>query len=289
MAAMTMPVVVGVDGSAPSLLAASWAGREAAVRDAPLHIVHAAVHWAYSVPLVPQPPAWGSDAEAAAREILRQAAVHAQAGRPHLAVTTEIVDGGAPEALVHAAEGAQLIVVGQRGRGGWAELLLGSVSRYVATRASCPVAVIRQPHTGERAEIVVGVTGRPGQEPLLDFAFREAALRSAVLRAVHAWVYPTAQGPGDMQPLVYDVEAVGEEEALLLAEAIAGWREKFPDVTLIQHVVHEHPAKALIDASTDTDLVVIGAHSGARALLGLGGTAHAVLHHSRAPVIVFHH
>ncbi|MFB9628977.1 universal stress protein [Nonomuraea helvata] len=285
---MTMPIVVGVDGSAPSLLAASWAGREAAIRGAPLRIVHAAVRWTHSVPLVPQPPAWGAGAEAAAREMLRQAAVHAQAGRPHLAVTTEIVEGGAPEELVNAAEGAQLVVVGNRGRGGWAELLLGSVSRHVATRAPCPVAVIRQPHTGDRGEIVVGLTGRPGQEPLLDFAFREAALRSAALRAVHAWVDPTPREPGDMQPLVYDVEAVGEEEALLLAEAIAGWREKYPDVTLTQHVVHEHPAKALIDASTDTDLVVIGAHRGARALLGLGGTAHAVLHHSRAPVIVVH-
>ncbi|WP_431934321.1 universal stress protein [Nonomuraea jabiensis] len=284
-----MPIIVGVDGSEPSLLAASWAGQEAAIRDAPLRIVHAAVHWAYSVPLVPQPPAWGAGAEAAAREILHQAAVHAQAGRPHLEVTTEIVDGAAPEALVNAAEGAQLIVVGQRGRGGFAELLLGSVSRYVATRAPCPAAVIRHPHASERGEILVGVTGHPDQEPVLDFAFREAALRSAALRAVHAWVYPTAQGPGDMQPLVYDIEAVGEEEALLLAEVIAGWREKFPDVTLIQRVVHEHPATALIDASTDTDLVVIGAHGGARALLGLGGTAHAVLHHSRAPVIVVHH
>ncbi|MEO3873844.1 universal stress protein [Nonomuraea sp. B12E4] len=286
---MAMPIVVGVDGSAPSLLAASWAGQEAAIRDAPLHIVHAAVHWSHSVPLVPQPPTWGSGAEAAAREMLHQAAIHAGAGRPRLSITTEIVDGGASETLVNAAEEAQLIVVGHRGRGGFAELLLGSVSRYVVARSPCPVAVIRQPHAGDRGEIVVGVTGRAGQEPLLDFAFREAASRSAALRAVHAWVHPAVREPGDMQPLLYDVEGVGEEESLLLAEAIAGWRERFPDVTLIQQVVHEHPAKALINASTNTDLVVVGAHTGARSLLGLGSTAHAVLHHSRAPVVVVHY
>ncbi|MFF5211087.1 universal stress protein [Streptosporangium sp. NPDC000396] len=286
---MARPIVVGVDGSTPSFQAASWAGQEAALRDAPLRIVHAALRWAYDVPLAPQPPTWGAGAEAAAQEMLHQAAVHAQAGRLRLEVTTEIVDGGAPEALVTAAEEAQLLVVGNRGRGGFAELLLGSVSRYVAARAPCPVAVVRQPHAGERGEIVVGVTGQPGEEPVLDFAFHEATLRRATLRAVHAWKHPATRAPGDIQPLVYDVEGVGEEETRLLAEITAGWREKFPDVTLIEHVVHEHPAKALIEASEDADLVVIGAHSGARALLGLGAVAHAVLHHSRVPVIAVRH
>ncbi|MFF5210106.1 universal stress protein [Streptosporangium sp. NPDC000396] len=286
---MARPIVVGVDGSTPSVHAASWAGQEAALRGAPLRLVHAALRWAHDVPLAPQPLSWGAGAEAAAQEMLHQAAVHAQAGRPHLEVATEIVDGGAPEALVIAAEGAQLLVVGNRGRGGFAELLLGSVSRYVTARASCPVAVVRQPHAGERGEIVVGVIGQPGEEPVLDFAFREAALRRATLRAVHAWRHPATRAPGDIQPLVYDVKGVGEEEAHLLAEVLAGWREKFPDVTLIEHVVHEHAAKALIEASADADLVVIGAHGGARAPLGLGAIAHAVLHHSHVPVITVRH
>ncbi|MEU7883497.1 universal stress protein [Microbispora bryophytorum] len=137
--------------------------------------------------------------------------------------------------------------------------------------------------------MAVGVTGHPDQEPVLDFAFREAALRHAGLRAVHAWTHPVATAPGEMQPLVYDVDGVGAEEARLLAESIAGRRENFPDVTLTERVVREHPAKALIDASVETDLVVIGAHTGMSAWLGLGATAHAVLHHARAPVIVVRH
>ncbi|MEU0521140.1 universal stress protein [Streptosporangium sp. NPDC006007] len=285
---MTRPIVVGVDGSTPSLRAVSWAGQEAALRDVPLRIVHAALRWAYHVPLVPQPAHWGAEAEAAAQDMLRQAVIHARAGRPRLEVTTEIVDGGASEALVTAAEEAQLLVVGDRGRGGFAELLLGSVSRYVTARASCPVAVVRRSHD-DYGEVVVGVTGEPDQDAVLDLAFREAALRHAALRAVHAWRHPTTRAPGDMQPLVYDVKDVGEEEARLLSEALAGWREKFPDVMLIQSVVHEHPAKALIEASADADLVVIGAHSRTRSPLGLGATAHAVLHHSSAPVIVLGH
>ncbi|MGP3963835.1 universal stress protein [Nonomuraea sp. 3N208] len=283
---MTRPIIVGVDGSAPSLQAANWAGREAAIRDAPLHMLYAAPRWTHDVPLAHQPRSWGTGAEAAEREMLGHAAVHARAGRPHLSVTTDIIAGRAADALVAAAEEAQLLVVGNRGRGGFAELLLGSVSRDVVARAPCPVAVIRQPHAGDRGEIVVGVSGKSGQDFLLDFAIREAALRRATLRAVHAWVHPATRWPGDMEPLVYDVDEVNQEEAVLLAEAIAGWREKFPDVTLVQHVVHEHPARALIDASAEADLVVIGAHSGASARVGMGGIAHAVLHHSHVPVVV---
>ncbi|KAB8176034.1 universal stress protein [Microbispora catharanthi] len=286
---MAEPIVVGVDGSTPSLQAAGWAGREAELRGAPLRIVYVTLRWPYYVPLVPQPASWGADAEAAARTVLDQATVHARAGRPHLPVSAEIVDGAAPEALVAAAEGAQLIVVGNRGRGGFAELLLGSVSRYVTARAPCPVAVVRQTKEDGRGEITVGVTGHPDQEPVLEFAFREAALRHAGLRAVHAWTHPAATELDYLQPLVYDVDSVGAEEARLLAESIAGRRENFPDVTLTERVVREHPAKALIEASAETDLVVIGAHTGMATWLGLGATAHAVLHHARAPVIVVRH
>lgn len=283
---MTIPIIVGVDGSASSLQAASWAGQEAALRGTALLMLYAVSGWAQDVPLVPEPRSWGTGWEAAAGEMLGRAAVHARASRPHLSVTTDIIGGGPADVLVAAAREAQLLVVGNRGRGGFAELLLGSVSRDVVARAPCPVAVIRQPYAGDRGDIVVGVTGKPGQDFLLDFAFREAALRHATLRAVHAWVHPATRWPGDMQPVVHDVDEVGQEEAILLAQAVAGWREKFPDVTLVPHLVHEHPAKALIDASNEADLVVIGAHSGASALLGMGGVAHAVLHHSRVPVVV---
>lgn len=283
---MTAPIVVGVDGSAPSLQAASWAGQEAALRDAPLWMVYASPRWDHDVPLVPQPSTWGAGAEGAAREMLDHATVHARAGRPQLSITTDIIGGRVADALIGAAGEAQLLVVGNRGRGGFTELLLGSVSHDVVAGAPCPVAVIRQRHTGDRGEIVVGITGQPGQDSLLDFAFREATLRHAALRAVHAWVHPATRFPGDMQPLVYDVEQVGQEEELLLAEVIAGWREKYPEVTLIPQVMHEHPARALIDASAEADLVIIAAHSGVRALMGMGSVTHAVVHHARVPVIV---
>jgi nucleotide-binding universal stress UspA family protein len=280
---MTEPIIVGVDGSTSSLQAVTWAAQEATLRGAPLRIVHAALRWAYDVPLVPQPAHWGPAAEAACQELLRQAAEQAHTDAPAVKVTTEIVDGGAAEAIAATAETAQLIVVGSRGLGGFAGLLLGSVSCDLAARSPCPVVIVNQLRPGHDAEIAVGVTGRTDQGPVLEFAFEEAALRQRPLRAVHAWTHPAVRAPDDMQPLVYDVESVGHEEARLLAESLGGWREKFPDVTLIEHVVHEHPAKALIDASKTAELVVVGAPG--RAMF-LDPAVHTLLHHAQAPVAV---
>ncbi|MEU6739748.1 universal stress protein [Streptosporangium sandarakinum] len=283
---MTRPVIAGADGSAPSLRAVMWAAQEAALRKAPLLIVHTALRWAGNVPLVPQPHHWGAAAEATAWELLRQAAERAQTGTDVQHVTTDIADGPAAEALADAARHAQLLAVGSRGRGGFAGLLLGSVSRDLATRCPCPLVVVGPPPPGRPTHIVVGATGEPGQEPVLEFAFEEALLRELPLRAVHAWTHPHAT-PGRPQPLVYDIDAVGQEEALLLAEAIAGWRERFPGVTLTEHTLHAHPAKALIDASRDAELVVAGAT--ARRAAGLGPTASILLHRSHAPVAVIRH
>ncbi|MDF5756295.1 universal stress protein [Spongiactinospora sp. TRM90649] len=283
---MTGPIVVGVDGSPSALEAVSWAGAEAVLREAPLRIAYAALRWNADMPFIPQPPSWDENARAAALRMLRQAAGHARAGCSRLEVTTEILDGGAGDALVAAAREARLLVVGNRGRGGFAELLLGSVSRAVISRAPCPVAVVRRSDTGGRGDIVVGVTGGPDQEPVLEFAFREAGLRGVSLRALHAWRHPSRTIPWDERPLVYDVEEVGREEERLVAAALAGWRERFPDVRVTWRVVHEHPARALAAASAETDLVIIGAHTGPGGLPGLGATAHAVVHHARAPVVV---
>ncbi|MEV8631336.1 universal stress protein [Streptosporangium sp. NPDC051023] len=280
---MTEPVIVGVDGSASSLEAVIWAAREAMLRRAPLRLVHVALRWAYDVPLVPQPAHWGPSMEAACRRLLAQAAGQAHTEAPSVDVTTEILDGAAAEAIAATAGSAQLIVVGSRGRGGFAGLLVGSVSRDLAARSPCPLVVVRPQEAGRGGEIVVGVTGRPEQDPVLRFALEEALLRRLPLRAVHAWTHPAVRAPGDMQPLVYDVEGVGQEEARLLAESLAGWREKFPDVPLTEQVAHEHPAKALADASASAELVVVGA-PGRGAVFG--STTYSLLHHAHAPVVV---
>ncbi|MEV0196267.1 universal stress protein [Nonomuraea sp. NPDC050691] len=284
---MTEPIVVGFDGSDSSRQALAWAEQEAAIRDAPLRVMHAMPRWSPDVLLVPEPSGWEIEADKAARENLNQVTAEIRSRRPRLEVTAEVVADRPEDALVHAADAAQLVVVGSRGRGGFAELLLGSVSRHVASRAPRPVAVVRARPTSEHGVIVVGVSGQPGEEALLEYAFREAVLRGSVLRAVHAWTHPGTVEPWTVEPVVFDTEAAGRDEAQRLAEFLVGPAEKFPDVDLVAQVVRGHPAKALAGASAEADVVIVGAAHGATGtLLGLGGTAHAVLHHARAPVIV---
>lgn len=284
------PIVVGVDGSPSSLDAAAWAGAEAALRGAPVHIVHAALEWTYYVPLTPQPEPWGPAQAEAAEEMLRRAADRARTGQPDVHVTTEIVNSGPRDALIAASQNAQLIVVGSRGLGGFTGLLLGSVSRHVITQAACPAVIVREPRAHPRGEIVVGVTGRPEQAPVLDFAFREAELRDASLRLLHAWIPPVVPTLGGAPPVAYDLDAVGRAEEMLLAEAVSGWQDKFPGLRVIHEVVCEHPAAALVDASAEHDLTVVGAHGGGlRAALGMGSIAHALVHHARGPVAVVRH
>jgi hypothetical protein len=101
-------------------------------------------------------------------------------------VETALLPGSPASALTEAADDASMLVVGSRGGGGFAALLLGSVSRYVATRAESPVVVVREETMAVHHEVVVGVRDLD-QPAAIGFVFQEAALRKARLRAVHAW------------------------------------------------------------------------------------------------------
>ncbi len=137
------PVVVGVDGSASSREALSWAVRQARLLETPVRAVMA---WnrpaAYGLYAVTDEIDWGDDA----RQTL-EAAVTQEVGEDTGDVTTEVVRGHPAKVLVDASAEAELLVVGNRGRGGFAEALLGSVSEHVVRHAACPVVVVRA-HTG---------------------------------------------------------------------------------------------------------------------------------------------
>ncbi|GAA4039063.1 universal stress protein [Nonomuraea soli] len=283
---MTPAVIVGVDGSASSMRATAWAAYEAALRDAPLRIVHATLRWNERLPLVRQPHRWDAERAVSTGMMLDRAVQRARECAPGVDMSAELTDGGAEDALTAISDEAALIVVGSRGRGGFAGMLLGSVGRHLTARAACPVAIVRGQRPRHGGEVAVGVTGLPGQEAVLEFAFREAELRGAGLRAVHAWSHPATRTPGDMQPLVYDTEEVGQEEGRLLAESLAGWRDKHPDVPVREDVRHTSAGAALVRVSADVGLVVVGARGG---LLSPGPTAHALTHHARCPIVVVRH
>lgn len=136
-------IVVGVDGSEASVAALRWAVAEAALRSAEVEAVHA---WTYppltSIPGVMPPPTFARDELAGdARKVLDEACAKVDARDVH--VRRIVTEGAAAHRLVDQAKGADLLVVGSRGHGGFVGLLLGSVSHQVAHHAPCPVAIIR--------------------------------------------------------------------------------------------------------------------------------------------------
>jgi nucleotide-binding universal stress UspA family protein len=283
-------VVVGVDGSASALAAVGLAATEATLRGRPLRVVHAFI-WPYlRVSLEPSPvgpPEGGLRHEA--ERVVAEAVAKATAAAPGIPVHGEVVTGTAAAVLRECSRTAALVVIGDRGLGGLTGLLIGSVAVELAAHASGPVLVARAA-ADPAAPVLLGVDGSPANEPAVGFAFEEAALRGVPLVAVHAWTHPVTTYPGDMLPLVYDVPAVETEEARVLAEALAGWSDKYPDVEVRQRLVRRGSRRALIEASRRAQLAVVGTrgHGGFAGLL-LGSVSQALLHHAACPVAVVPH
>jgi nucleotide-binding universal stress UspA family protein len=280
------PVVVGVDGSEESLLAAEWAAMEATRHGLPLRIVSAPA-------MTPQMRAYQASPETVADALrgastraLGTAVRRAKEVAPGLEITSDLLSG--PPALAVAASGldASVLVVGARGAGGFAAMILGSVSRYAAARARCPVIVVRQATMAVHHEVAVGIRDPQDTGEALTFAFEEASARHADLVAVHAWYwFPSAPRVAADQDAVdgpFHPEQISAEAAQSMSALLEEWLEKDPDVRVRQDVIRGHPARVLANYSARADLLVIGRH-GDR---GIGSVQHALLDHARGPVAV---
>jgi nucleotide-binding universal stress UspA family protein len=288
--ALHRPVVVGVDGSESSLTAVELGAREATLRRRPLCLVHAFI-WPYMhVSLGPSPygPPEGGLRHQAER-ILANAYTRAHAAAPDLDVHGELVTGEATAVLLNASLTSELTVIGDRGLGGFTGLLIGSVAVQLAAHVTRPILIARGV-TDPAAPVLLGVDGSPANDPAVGFAFAEASLRGVALVALHAWTHPASAGPGDMLPLVYDPVEIEADENRLLAEALAGWQDKYPDVTVRRRLLHGSARKALIEATRPAQLVVVGSRGrGGFTGLLLGSVSQAVLHHAACPVAVVPH
>ena len=284
----TAPIVVGVDGSPAGLRAFDLAVREAELRHRPLRLVHADTRSAHPawVDVAPSGPVAGRlDTEP--RRALREA-IDRTAATSSVPATEAVVVGTPTSVLVRESREAALVVVGHRGRDGTAGRALGSVARNVATHAHCPVLIAREV-VDATGYVLVGVHGSARSDAAMGFAFEAAALYGAELLALHTWTDPASTGRGDMLPLVYDPDEVAAQEARVLAEALAGWQTKYPDVVAHRRVIRGRAGPVLVEASARSRLVVVGAH-GHRAGAGwlLGSTTHLVVHQARCPVAVVH-
>lgn len=285
-------VVVGLDRSAQSWAAVDHAAGLAARRGAPLLLVHAYEPSQY---MVRSTVGWTPDVDGivrnAAERLVDDVVDVVHAAHPEVTVQVRLQPGSAVEQLIEESETAQAVVVGSRGTGGFADLVVGSTTLHVASHAHCPVIAVPAPDEVPLARhgVVVGVDGTAVSEPAIGYAFEAAADRREPLLAVHSWYDVTRTGTGHMMPLGYVPSEVREQERLALAESMAGWQEKFPDVEVDAKVVLGHPVAALVRAAREAQLLVVGCRGrGALRSALLGSVSHGVLHHAHLPVAVVH-
>jgi nucleotide-binding universal stress UspA family protein len=280
-------ILVGIDGSPAALTAVRWAAREAVRRRARIRMVNAfgwmPVHDADDpLQVVPK----RRDAlRRAAEESLAVAVAQVAEVAPDVEVSQEVMTGMPAALLVALSAEAQLAVVGQRGLGGFAGLLLGSVGAAVAAHAACPVLVVRgATDLPQDGPVVVGVDGSPQSDAAVAFAVEAAAARGVSLRAVHAWLDTVVPV---MVSKAVDWDIVAAQQANLLTNCLAGWREKYPDLPIEPLLIEDRPAHALMDSIDDAQLVVVGSRGrGGLAGMTLGSVSQALLHHAGCPVAV---
>ncbi|GAA2264031.1 universal stress protein [Streptomyces atrovirens] len=241
---MTIPLVVGIDGSEASLEAVDWAAQEATRHTVPLHLLYAA----------------GRDQEAA--EVIGAAAGRARETAPTVPLSSEVEHEDAAFALVDRGRNAFALVVGSRGGGGLSGMLLGSVGLAVAVRADCPVVVVRgtAEHRGARfGSIVVGVEEGEGSGTALRFALREARARRCRLVAVHAWSTSAGAPAAPRTPAWCALEARRRPPAQVLDDALRGPAEPYHEASVSRRVVEGPVRQVLLEAASEADLLVVGA------------------------------
>lgn len=283
-------VVVGVDGSPTSRVAVDWAARTADRRDVPLTVVHVIepiVNGARMTELAMSPELWTAR-ERHAERLVGQApgwVCDAISASPRIPVRYEVVSAAIVSTLLDMSEHAEMVVIGSRGVGEVTGLLLGSVTSALLHHAHCPVAIIHDEDPlmpdPAHAPVVVGIDGSPASESATAIAFAEASLRGVDLVAVHVW------GDHTDDYVNGHWDSVGDWAEETLAERLAGWTERYPDVTVCRVLAQDYPARRLLEQADKAQLTVVGSRGlGGFTGLLLGSVSSAVAHGARMPVIV---
>ncbi|MEU7766618.1 universal stress protein [Nocardia sp. NPDC049190] len=284
---LNSPILVAVDGSASSYQAAAWAAVEAALHSCPLHILTSmAVQTSFGPGMMLSEADIGwmrGEGERVLAEATRVA--HTAAGEDP-EITTEMTFELVIPTLIERSTQVRMLVVGSRGLGAFQRGLLGSVSTATTHHAHCPVAVIHGISAIDAVSamqpVLVGVDGTSNSVPAVELAFEEASRRKVGLIALHAW-----SDTSGLDVPVPGWDAAKQSAEADLAESLAGWGERYPDVLVRRRVVADRPVRSILDESANTQLVVVGSHGrGGFASMLLGSTSNALLHSAEVPMIV---
>jgi nucleotide-binding universal stress UspA family protein len=221
-------------------------------------------------------------------EHVTAAVARVQARWPQLDASAQHVAGHAAPVLIEASRTADLVVVGARGRSLVAEVLLGSVSRHVSAQARCPVVVVHGTAPRPTRPVVVGVDGSAASDAALLAAAQEAEALSTGLLVVHAWRDQTYTGYGVyVAPLDLTRELQEAAETATAAQVERALAPDFPDLDVVMRVAQSHPVTALVRASHEAQLVVVGAHGRGRFPgMAQGSVTAGVVHGAGCPVMV---
>ncbi|MFC4909555.1 universal stress protein [Actinomadura gamaensis] len=273
------PVLVGTDGSPAADRAVRWAADDAARHRRPLLVAHVVEPWLHDWPSA-GPPGRDDVAAERGRALLARARDLARERHPELAVDVRLVrESSAHHGIRSLADGTYEVVLGHRGLGGFAGLVLGSTSLHLAGDLRGPVVVVRGAADPGADEIVAGLGLRESPMSVLAYAFEAAAARRARLRVVHAW-WPTRP----------DLEAGADLDGAQAAfrdhvtAALEPWRNRRPEVKVVEDVFRGHPVEALLTRSAEADLVVVGRRT--RTGPHLGSVSHGLIQQARCPVAV---
>jgi nucleotide-binding universal stress UspA family protein len=284
-------VLVCVDGSTASDAAVAWGTREAIMRRLTITLMHAVAPVVVGWPvgqLYAGMPEWQQDDAQHVMDQARKTLNASLGGAEPPEIRTEVVYSGVVPALIDASGDAWMIVAGSQGLGAMGRLLLGSVTTGLVHYAHCPVAVIHARETETKtaldtnAPVLVGIDGSPASEAAIALAFDEASRRGVELRALHVW-----SDVGVFPVLGMDWRDREREGHEVLAERLAGWQERYPDVRVERLLFCDKPSRWLLKESERAQLVVVGSRGrGGFPGMLLGSVSSAVAQSARVPVLV---
>ncbi|MGY4856764.1 universal stress protein [Cryobacterium sp. AP23] len=267
---MNATYYIGVDGSGPSRAALRWGVRRAAERNAAVVLVNTV------------DDEWGlvgrdasADAERQARELLAEESDRVAALHTGVTLTTRIVHGGTAWELARLPQPEDLLIVGTHKTGFLRGRVLGSRSVQIASAARCSVAIVPDTTLESRHDVVVGVDGSEGCLPAVRIGAQEADRLDQDLLLVYA-------PPGRSEA----TDERSPQTARLLINAAAVASATANRITVRRRVAHRDPAEALLDASFDAALLILGvsARHGDHALIG--SVTHDVLMNINVPVLI---